>query len=648
MLSLKKIAIGLAAALVLLFVGCQEDFDKINTSPNTPKIAIPSSLFTYAVGGLGYYNFDSWYQLRMSSAFVQQWCQTNYTDEDRYLLRASQPESFYFYNYTRMQQLQYIIKMNTDEATKADAFVYGDNGMQIAICEIIKCWSFQQLVDHFGDVPYSEAFDVEQHPQPKYDDAKEIYASLIAKLKEAKALLEASTTAGYAHDVVFDGNLSKWIKFANSLRLRLALRASNGDASYLAEAKSAIADGVMESVADNALVKFYGKGGANEAPIYSAYYTDARNDFTLTNSFVELMKGGTDNGRFVNPFAGIFDPRLAIYTGIPTDTVKKYNYCGFPYGMSSSTTASGYWSATNSSSDTLWNKATNSSYTVRTINMKNGKSAIVEDAALPSVLLDYPTVCFMVAEIENNDATWFQKGVEASMTQWNVPAAEASAYVTDVMAKYNAAPADYKKEMIITQKYIHLVTQGGEAWAEYRRTGYPRSLLQPGDTTLRWFKKDKDGKITGEAYVFTPANGETEIATRIPYPDNEATLNAANRKAAIDRMGSNRYDVHLWWDTGRDADRVTPPASTAPTTYAIGVAAGIENGTVSVNPTEAAEGAEVTITVTPADGYQLKAGTLKAYRRGEPATEVSINAENKFTMPAYDVEVSAEFEAVAP
>jgi hypothetical protein len=107
------------------------------------------------------------------------------------------------------------------------------------------------------------------------------------------------------------------------------------------------------------------------------------------------------------------------------------------------------------------------------------------------------------------------------------------------MAVYDAAPESAREELVMTQKYIHLYTQSNEAWAEYRRTGFPKSLVKPGEVTL-----GGDNPIT-----FSPDNyNGHDIVTRFTYPNSEYTLNGANIQAAIDRQGDDSYDTQIWWD----------------------------------------------------------------------------------------------------
>lgn len=536
MKSIKTYILGFIVLGSLLFAGCTEDFEEINKNPNQCEEPVPSALFAYAVRQLAYDNYDVWYMLRQSALCSQQWCQKNYTSEDRYGFRTGVLNTFFRDNYVTLNNFQKIIDINTDETTKEKMrSTYGSNEMQIAICEIMKCWTFHLLVDQFGPIPYTDALDINVS-QPAYNSEKEVYDALISKLKECREILVNDTTAhnpGYGTgDVVYRGDLSKWIKFANSLRLRLALRASAADESYLEEAKSAIADGCFESCEDDATCPFIGPGAPNEAPLYAGYFTEGRNDFTYTHRFIEMLKGNNDRN-FVNPFPKIIDPRFYIYTGC-SDTARQGLFYGTPDNLNKAIWK--YWSGEEiNQAINLWD---------------NYPSPL--HATHPSTFLDYPTVCFMKSEVNGWSSDDFKEGISASMEQWGVSPAASSEYIDKIMPLFNAATPEGKKEMVITQKYIHLLTQSHEAWAEYRRTGYPKSLVIPGDTTgiITMPKKIDENTFIDTTYVivFETMRKETEVVTRFVYPNSEKTTNSENLQDAINLLGDDTYNTHLWWD----------------------------------------------------------------------------------------------------
>jgi hypothetical protein len=513
----------------LFLVGCEKDFDSINKNPNLPEKAATPYLLTYAERAYAYTVYDVWFSGRMGTLACQHWGQRNYTSEDRYLFRSSVTNTYFRNLYFYMMNLQEIIRLNTVAATKSEMAIYGDNNAQIATAMILKAWAFQLITDSWGDVPYSEALDPVNKPTPKYDAQKDIYAGLIEDLKSAVSLIGSTTSCWTSGDVIYDGDMVKWKKFANSIRLRLALRMSNVDAAKSStEAAAAIAAGVFTSNDDNAIFVFLKDGAPNAAPIYTGYITEARNDFSPTKQFVNLMKGLNDPdiraGGFTNPFNRIVDPRLAIYRGDAMDATT----IGIPYGAP----------------DVIMKSFVSSNSNVINYYIKDKLAKIIQPN-FGSTLLDYPTVCFMLSEINSWNRTWFENGITASCKQWGVVVDSTTKYVDKIMAKFDATTTDeQKKEMVITQKYIHLFTQSHEAWSEYRRTGFPKSIVKPGEVTL----------VNGTVITkFTPGSSSgVDIVARFKYPNSEFTLNKTSVDAAISKMalGGDDLKTKVWWAGG--------------------------------------------------------------------------------------------------
>ncbi|MEG1935631.1 MAG: SusD/RagB family nutrient-binding outer membrane lipoprotein, partial [Rikenellaceae bacterium] len=264
-----------------------------------------------------------------------------------------------------------------------------------------------QNVETYGDVPYRDANNILEIAQPKYDTQEFIFKDLLKQLKKANDDLKG--TKGWTKgDIIFNGDVDKWRKFANSLRLRIAMRISNVDPAFSkAEAAAAIADGVMESNADNAAFHFIGPGTPNQAPLYSDY--ESRFDFTPTWQFTNMLLGNDDKGKgFVNPFNGIIDPRLKQIAVAPMNQDSKtYNTEGMPYGLDDDMNAA-VW-------DVIKDKAI---YYGPTKGKSDEELQKPIQSKFWSTLMDYTNVVLFQAELNNNDRSLFQKGVEASLATW--------------------------------------------------------------------------------------------------------------------------------------------------------------------------------------------------------------------------------------
>lgn len=529
--------------LIALTASCTKDFEEINTSPNNATVASTPYILTYVEANLGSYFFDEWRAGRQAWLFSQHMSQTNYTTEDRYTLRVNVTSTYFKNMYVAIQALQDIIRLNGDAKTaKTVADDGGENAMQVATARILKAYAIEHLAESFGPIPYSQACQLEKFQFPKYDSEEEIFAQLWVELSESVNALKSCTKGWTKGDILFAGDIQKWIRFGNTLRLRVALRQSNVNPNWKTLAQQAIADGIMESNADNAGVHFDGSSEINQPHFYRMFVNNMRADYTLTRGFVLLLRGFNDTLRgWENPFHDIVDPRLVRYIG--QANVAGGFLEGMPYGI-----PTGQAAPYNKRATTIKLKNTQLFDTINKKTLDFPPSSILSNR-LPNYLLDYPIACFMRAEVEGNSAEWFRKGVEASLALWEAEASVSNAYLTEVLGRFNTATEEKKYEMILTQKYIHTFNNSFEAWAEYRRTGYPGSVIKPGEKSYMPIVSE-DGQSVLWDGIFTPLtpySAPWPIA-RIAYDLDEKTMNSASYKAAVATLErGDTNESRLWW-----------------------------------------------------------------------------------------------------
>jgi hypothetical protein len=434
--------------------------------------------------------------------------------------------------------LQEIIKLNTNADTKAKAAVYGNNNNQIAVATILKIWACQMMADTWGDIPYSQAFqgDVDPSisiPTPKYDKLTDIYAAFQTQLKTAVDMIDVNAAGFTSGDNVFGGDMTLWKKFGNSLRLRVAMRISNTD-NYAAARAIAGEEGIefMTSNADNAAFPYIGQA-PNNSPLYDAWWTSARNDFTVAKPFINILKGVNDTlNNKINPFFGLIDPRLQMYTrDRPAGSGK---YFGIPYGMTEGQTQA-YWNQKLAPS--YYGAAAYSSVT----------APVILNAKYAPVYMEYAEVEFMLSELNNWDQGHYKAGIEASINHWrdvciNLEGWSATA-VTDFNTQrdaYLAAVPAANKETVMTQKYLAFFDQAYQAWFEYNRTGEPRFLLKPGEKT--------SVASDGTPILFIPLVTVTNLPYRMTYPQQEYTVNGSNVNAAAATIGGDKMTTKLFWE----------------------------------------------------------------------------------------------------
>ncbi len=505
---------------ISLFHSCDNDFEEINNNPNDPIVVPTSGLFNGAMKELMDQTRDEWAAGRFSQAWMQYTCSVNYTEEDRYQFRETQTDQLWDL-YFVAKDFKSIIDLNTDPATMNDMAAYGSNENQIAAARVMLAYLFSYLTQTYGDIPYYsygdsenmnfQALDIE-NLQPVYAAQSEIFPDILNELKEAAASFDISQPVFTNGDTLYDGDASQWIKFANSLRLRIANHIKSVYPEANTHISEAIAGGVFTSNADNASQK-YEDNITFGNPWFRAF--ENRTDFAVTSTFVDLLKGeigsyGQDP-RLQKMVAPASATKYDVFDYSYTESDNLDDYQGMPFGVENSTAG-------------LEFSPTTISFT----------SSMVMSADSEEVLMEYAEVEFILSEINDWDQTHYENGVRASMERWGVE--------TDDINSYMSTLPMVNMENVFNQKYIALYMQPHEAWTEYRRTGYPDFILKPGDTGLL-----TDGVST---YTFNALVPEaTDLPYRITYPVSSITLNGENFYTAVENLSQGNTIVSkLWWD----------------------------------------------------------------------------------------------------
>lgn len=424
---MKKLSI--IAVCLLSLMACTKDISRFNQQTKSPSVVPASTLFSNAIKGLTDGLTSTNVGVNVFRLVVQHWTTTTYTDEPNYdFFTRNIPQSWW----TRMYRDVLIDLKDAKRVIAADnTIVEATKKNQTAITDIMEVYTYAVLVNTFGNVPYSEALDFNK-TTPKYDDAKTIYDDLFTRLNADIAALSTSG-AGFpaAADVVYGGNVSSWIKFANTLKFRLAMIIADVDA---AKAKTAIQEAdanAFSSASDNAVFKYLAVT-PNTNPLYVDLIQSNRQDFVGAKTLIDYMKS-------------LNDPRLSQYF--------RPNDAGVYVG--------GLEGATNTFSD--YAKFSN-------------KMAALD---YPALLLSYSEIEFDRAEaIERGFLTTgtaadhYNKAIRASIIYWGGTDADAGAYLENQGVAYGTATGNWKQK-IGTQKWVALYNRGYEAWTEVRRLDYP-------------------------------------------------------------------------------------------------------------------------------------------------------------------------------
>jgi hypothetical protein len=484
----------LAAVLAGGLSSCKKDFGDLNVNPNSP--ADPSTKFLFGSAVLGTRGTVNG---AAGLLYTQHMAEYIYTNESRYNIKLYDYGGIYA---GPLMDLQKIINLNTDPATKGTRAVLdnGSNDNQLGHARILKAFLMLHITDRWGAVPYREALGGVDKTKPQFDSQKFIYNDLLKELKEASEQI----TEAMPNDALFDGNFARWKKWANSIRAIVALRMAKTEDAAIAKTAftEAVAAGLMTGNADNAIFKYL-TNQTYENPWYNNYVRQGRIDYGVSKTVVD---------DFMVPNN---DPRLPVYSRTAGGVYK-----GIPYGE-------------------------NVQYEAGVDGALLGRAIYAQN--FPLQLTTYAQMCFTMAEaaligwIPGGDATvasWYQKGMESSMDQWSavstnpvvsITQAQKDAYRIQAainIPAVNTLTTAQKLERIQTQKWLNFYMNNGyEAWAEWRRTGYP--VLSPAPDAV---------------------SADKQIPRRQAYPKAELDLNGENYKAAVDAQGPDELATRLWWD----------------------------------------------------------------------------------------------------
>jgi hypothetical protein len=492
--SIYKIA-AFALGATMLFSSCDkiEDFGSTNTNQATTNSPITSALLTNVLTGIGAHA-----SVAVPALYCQYFSETQYPDVSCYSANSLSPQIWYAGSGTNAQprnmanlfDLDNIIKTNTDPATKATAAQNGANANQIAIARILKAYIYWTLTDRWGDIPYTTA--LKGDPNVTYDTQESIYKDLIKELTEAIGQFEEGPAI--KGDIAYSGDLTKWKKLANSMRMLMALRLSKkypGASDYAAtQFKAALADqsGSIETNAD-ALVMNYPGTTDMKNPFFNMY--DGRKDYGESATMTAVLAGLSD-GRQV-AFG-------ATVTGAATTK-------GVPYGR------------LRAFIDPWCGQNPDYAYVLAPAFRKADSPLYVVTAS--SVLLARAEAAERGWTSETS-ATLYNAGITASFAQWGLTVSPS--YLANPAV--DLAAAGSKLDKIATQQYIAYYPDGVQGWSNWRRTNIPALTPAPDATN--------DPKVVPRRYM---------------YGSSDATLTKAGYDEAVARLnGGDKMDSRIWWD----------------------------------------------------------------------------------------------------
>jgi len=610
---IKYILVGIVSLFVLS--GCLEDYQELNTNPELLGTVDPRNAFT---GATENWNNSQRHHLTSKYSGVMQMMQyivngggasagiyVNPTGTSR-----PSPYTPYYSDYFGQIGLRLRYLVNTVIPLNPERERFQDIA---AIANILETYQAWLMFDVHGAAPYTEGLKLasEGIGAPRYDlyqkdiNGKELYKVFDEKVKENITLLQNSSDNQYnldRNDFFYGGDVAKWIKFGNTLRIKMAQRLEKADNAF------------YKSVVNEALAH---PGGIISNHAESAVYHHPNEHNNNTDDMQGLTTNYVASRALVNFLKEYDDPRLPILirrngfgdgnnntTNDETfDLLKKY-YPNYQTQFPQWTDRYVGMAANPDSTNSLW--STNAYFTIpyvddkgvdQTMTVRNnsqiesrfyvkngGKVSNTlgvrdkEDQALYDVsqdeitlftpLITYPEVCFMMAEISfkegsamggKNALTWYRDGISASMEQYQewaenmaVPSAmnensdNFAPITTAAINAYLAQPEfqTVSLEKIISQQWVNLFMRPEEAWATWKRTGLPAFKAQPEPEGGIAFLEELK---TGGDPLFIPRRGV------LPTPN---TANIDNFNAAISELTADpnygsaidKTEGRIWWD----------------------------------------------------------------------------------------------------
>lgn len=488
--TLSALALG-----VFLVGGCDQGLTGVNENPNAPEEVPVNNLLLGGIwdvaqnqGARGV--FGQWTMLYHAENWAQHVAQPVYNDEDRYTPRAGIPG--------QMWDEMYFALTDLAEA-KALAEEEGNDNIW-AIAEIMTVYGFMMLTDYFDAIPYTEALQLgEDISYPVYDAQSDIYPDLITRLTAAATRIDPDAVIDFGDfDPVYHGDVLGWRMFANSLRLRLAMRMVNVSPSAAkAEFEAAWNSSIFMSVAHQADVDWEPAYPAAN-PCYEAIVYGGRpGDFRMSESLIDRL-------------VAFNDPRLSIYAD---PAVSDGQYRGLRNGL-----LPGEYTPATTSND----------------YSKIGTYFL--EATTPSNLLSYAEVLFLGAEaaalgwnIGGTAAALYEDGITAAMEELGIGASDIADYLAQESVGYTTGTYQ-RMDAIRVQKWISLFLAGPEAFSDLRRVGW--------DFTT-------DAGTTGADLV--PAENSAigpSFPSGLTYPEEEVLLNPENYP------GDREVTDPMWWMGG--------------------------------------------------------------------------------------------------
>jgi len=490
---MKKVYIILSLGITLLLGACDDRLEEVNTNPNSQNEIDPEYLFSSAVlsssGGRSYVGIEWPFGLQYGHYYVG-------NNIPRFIDNYYDNYTESFYNEPFNAFFSGPIRHIKEVLRMTEVGGEYENHVRNSVAKIMESYNYIRLTDAFGAVPYVEGgYGQKEILYPKYDQVEDIYKMVFDELEKAIDLLKDANAddAFPGADPLYENDLEQWGRFANSLRLRMAMRVRFVEPELTKTiVGECLQEPLIEENVDNAK-RLYQDGDVGEFHNPINYFIRIYYTVKASEKIVEALK---EKG----------DPRLEIFIRPNVDG----DYIGLPNGLSDASLAEWDMEKMSIPTDTLVGKgATAYLLTASEVNFLRAEAALFN--------------------MSNEDPdVWYKKGIKEALKQWEID----EALITNYLASNEAilsGTTEEQFEQIATQLWIGLLPDGFEGWTNIRRTGYP---VIP--------------QRTAPMYDLGATNGV--LPKRFRYAANETNLNGENYLKAMELQGPDEVLTPLWWD----------------------------------------------------------------------------------------------------
>lgn len=493
----------------VLFAACEDNLVKINQNPNAPTDIQTEFLLPSAIKSAADLIYAPGVNLNIGTHLTQGTTETYTPSYDRYEFQAFLGASGDLWPefYKILENLR-IIK---------EAAIANENSNKEAVATILMVWNYQLMTDLWGDIPYSEALkgqSEEENLTPKYDTQEAIYTDLIEELNSAVEKINTNEDSFGSSDIIYSGDMIKWLKFGNSLKLRLYMRLAEVNPTVASEGISDTYNNgsgiLIASNSENA--EFHYGPFPNNNPINDELRN--RDDYRMSRTLIDTLKAFND-------------PRLRIYA-VPTENNDDYQ--GAPNGLPDA-----------------------HNFQIADLSQLG---AYFESPTAPAFFMRYSEVQFILAEaaarnwIQADAETLYNEAIRASMESFN------DGRITPVLEALEGTRAyEFQKldagefpngitDVEINQYLSQAVVQFDQSrWRE--QIGYQKWIALFGEGLQRWISWKRIGFPNLEAPEFADYD---IVPIRLPYPTIERSLNEVNYEEAVSRQGPDDIITPVWWD----------------------------------------------------------------------------------------------------